>query len=78
MNNNNNNDFLNILSQKLGHSPESLKKSAQSGDMTTLLSSLSPHQREMVSSILGDPEKTKKLMENPGVQSIIKKFSQNG
>ena len=78
MNNNNNNDFLNILSQKLGHSPESLKKSAQSGDMATLLSSLSPQQREMVSSILGDPEKTKKLMENPGVQSIIKKFSQNG
>lgn len=71
-------DMLKILSGKLHKSPDSIRKSAETGNLDGLLSSLSTQQRDKVNRILSDPEATKKLMENPGVQALIKKLSDNG
>lgn len=77
-NQNNQNDILRMLSAKLGQSPDSIKESARSGNLDSLLGSMSPQQKEKVNALLSNPEATKKLMENPQVQALIKKLSSNG
>lgn len=72
------NEMLEMLSKKLGQSPAEIKESAQSGNIQGLLSKMNPEQREKVNSLLSNPEATKKLMENPQVQALIKKLSGNG
>ncbi len=78
MENKNQNDFLSMLSGKLGKSPEEIKKSAQSGNLDYLTSNLSPEQQRKVKEVLSNPEQTKKIMENPQVQALIRMLSGNG
>lgn len=78
MENKNQNDFLSMLSGKLGKSPEEIKRSAQSGNLDYLTSNLSLDQQRKVKAVLSDPEQTKKIMENPQVQSLIRMLNSNG
>lgn len=72
------NEFLQMLSKKLGQSPEEIKSSAQSGNLDTLTGNLSEEQQKKVKAILSDPEQTRKIMENPQVQALIRMLSSNG
>lgn len=72
------NEFLSQLSQKLGKSPEEIKSSAQAGNIDALTGNLSPEQQSKVKAILSDPEQTKRIMENPQVQALIRMLSGNG
>ncbi len=78
MENKTQNEFLSMLSGKLGKSPEEIKKSAQSGNLDYLTDRLSPEQQRKVKAILSNPEETKKIMENPQVQALLRMLNSNG
>lgn len=71
-------EMLRMLSKKLGQSPEQIRESAASGNIEGLLGKMNPKEREKAASLLNDPEATKKLLENPQVQALIKKLNGNG
>lgn len=76
----NKNQFENILqnlSKKLNSNPDSLKSAAQNNDVNKLLSNLDPKQANKVKSILSDPEASKKILESPQAQALIKKLNGN-
>ena len=72
------NEFLSMLSGKLGKSPEEIKKSAQNGNLDYMTSNLTPEQQSKVKAILSDPNETKRIMENPQVQALIRMLNSNG
>ncbi|MBQ2824813.1 MAG: hypothetical protein IJF19_00940 [Clostridia bacterium] len=63
-----------MLSQKLNMSSSDIMQSMKSGDVNSVLGSLNSDQRQKVGSILSNPELTKKLMEDKGVQDILRKL----
>lgn len=63
-----------MLSQKLNMSSSDIMQSMKSGDVNSVLGSLNYDQRQKVGSILSNPELTKKLMEDKGVQDILRKL----
>ena len=65
------NELLGQLSQKLNMSPESVKQAADSGDYENLLRN-TDCDASQVREILGDPEKTKQLLNSPQAQALLK------
>ena len=65
------NELLGQLSQKLNMSPESVKQAADSGDYENLLKN-TDCDASQVREILGDPEKTKQLLNSPQAQALLK------
>ncbi len=63
-----------MLSSKLNMSSGDIMQSMKSGDVNSVLNTLNPDQRQKVGSILSNPELTKKLMEDKGVQDILRKL----
>lgn len=63
-----------MLSQKLNMSSSDIMQSMKSGDVNSVLNTLNSDQRQKVGSILSNPELTKKLMEDKGVQDILRKL----
>ena len=63
-----------MLSKKLNMSSDEIVDSMKSGNVNPVLNSLSSQQRSKVNSILSNPEITKKLMEDKGVQDILRKL----
>lgn len=78
MGNKNKKEIMDMLSQKLGTSAQDIEASAKEGKVESLIGKLSPAQQEKVRKLLSDPNETKKLMENPQVQSLIRKLNGNG
>ena len=65
------NELLGQLSQKLNMSPESVKQAADSGEYENLLKN-TDCDASQVREILGDPEKTKQLLNSPQAQALLK------
>lgn len=63
-----------MLSGKLNLSQSEILSSMKSGNVNSVLNSLNPENRSKVNSILSNPELTKKLMEDKGVQDILRKL----
>ena len=63
-----------MLSGKLNMSRSEILSSMKSGNVNSVLNSLNPENRSKVNSILSNPELTKKLMEDKGVQDILRKL----
>ncbi len=63
-----------MLSGKLNMSSSEIMDSMKSGNVNSVLNSLNAENRAKVSSILSNPELTKKLMEDKGVQDILRKL----
>ncbi len=63
-----------MLSSKLNMSSQEILSSMKSGNVNSVLNSLNSENRNKVNSILSDPELTKKLMEDKGVQDILRKL----
>lgn len=72
------NEMLRNLSKNLGQSPEQIVNNAQSGNIQGLLSNLSEEQKNKVNDLLTNPEKSRKFLENPQIQALIRKLSSNG
>ena len=63
-----------MLSGKFNMSQSEILSSMKSGNVNSVLNSLNPENRSKVNSILSNPELTKKLMEDKGVQDILRKL----
>ncbi|MBE6734281.1 MAG: hypothetical protein E7563_02915 [Ruminococcaceae bacterium] len=75
---NNSSDFMRTASEKLRKSPEDIAQSAKAGDVDSLMENLSPEQQKKIKEILGNPDKTRQILENPQVQKLIRMFGSNG
>lgn len=67
-------NILNSLAQKLGENPNEIKKSAQKGEVGSLLNKMDGKQASKVQEILNDKEKTERLLNTPQAQALIKKL----
>ncbi len=63
-----------MLSGKLNMSQSELLSSMKTGNVNSVLNSLSDDNRAKVNSILSNPELAKKLMEDKSVQDILRKL----
>ena len=71
----NNNDFDKLIksaSEKLGSSPESLKKTIEKKDIAALSSVLSKSDKEMLRKILADKELMAKLKSAESPEEVMK------
>ena len=66
------NKLLGEVSKKYGISKEQLESAAQSGNIKNLLKNTNPNQSKQIESVLSDPEKTKKLLQSPQAQALMK------
>ncbi len=66
------NKLISQLSQKLGTSPEQLSDAAKNGDVSGILKNSNNPQAAEVSRVLNDPEQTKKLLQSPQAQALMK------
>lgn len=77
MSNANNPKFENLLksvSDKLGKSPEELKKASETGNVENLLGNLNPNDAQKIQKILADKNAANKILSTPQAQSLIKKL----
>ncbi|MEI3542594.1 MAG: hypothetical protein V8P98_07350 [Acutalibacteraceae bacterium] len=77
MSNENNQNFENLLksvSDKLGKSPEELKKASETGNIENLLGNLRPNDAQKIQKILSDKNAANKILSTPQAQSLIKKL----
>ncbi len=73
MNMQNNDKLLDMASKKLGIDREELKKSAgENGEK--ILGKLSQSDKDKVSAVLSDPEKTREILSSKKAQEMLKKF----
>lgn len=66
------NKLLGEVSKKYGISKEQLESAAQSSNIENLLKNTNPNQSKQIESVLSDPEKTKKLLQSPQAQALMK------
>lgn len=78
MANNNNNDNLNNLlkaaSAHLGTTPEELRKSAESGNISDALKNISPQDAKKIEQVISDKNAAEKLLSTPQAKQLLKKF----
>lgn len=67
-------DLINTASQRLGTTPENLKKASQQGNVQNLLNQLDGEQAKKVQQILNDKEASQKLLNTPQAQALLKKL----
>lgn len=67
-------NLLNSVSERLGKSPEELKKATQSGNIENLLGSLNQNDAQKIQKVLSDKNIANKLLASPQAQSLIKKL----
>lgn len=62
------------ISNRLGTSKNDIESALNSGNYSKLFSNLDEEKRKKIEGILSDKEQTKKLMDSPQAQAIIKKL----
>lgn len=75
---NNLNKVLSSLSRQLGIPEEQIKNSAQNGNIEEILKNADSNKSKKISELLNDPEKTKKLLNSPQAQSLMKLLNEEG
>lgn len=68
------NNLLNSVSQKLGSSNEEVKKAAQNKDFSNLFNKMDPKDAQKIQSVLADKAATEKILASPKAQALIKKL----
>ena len=63
-----------IASEKLGKSPEQIKRQAESGKLDQLTKNLSPDQTQKLSQLLKDPKAMEQLMQSQQVQQLLRRL----
>ena len=74
LNNDKLNDLLKKASTQLGTSPEELKKSAESGNISSLLKNMNPQDAEKIQNVLSDKNAAEKLLSTAKAKELLKKF----
>ena len=67
--------LLNMVSKKVGSSPEELKSNLQKGDLSQVTRGLNPEDSKKLMNVLSDKNLTEKIMSSPEAQELMKKFS---
>lgn len=75
---NNLNKVLSSLSRQLGIPEEQIKNSAQNGNIEEILKNADRKKSKKISELLNDPEKTKKLLNSPQAQALMKLLNNEG
>lgn len=68
------NRLIDNLSKRLGKEPQQIKKAAQNGNMQSILQGMNSTQAARLEKILSDPEASKKILDTPQAQALIKKL----
>lgn len=68
------NKMLNQLSKKLNIDKSKLENAAKSGQIDDVLKNADSSQTKQIQEVLSDPEKTKKILQSPQAQKLIKMF----
>lgn len=64
--------LISNLSKQLGVSENQIKNAAKTGDVNDMLKNADSNQTDKIKSVLSDPEKTKKILNSPQAQALIK------
>ncbi len=72
MNNNQLENFLQMAAERLGTSPEALKKAAESGQLDKIIGN--SQETSEFQRVLSDPEAAKKLLSSPQAQMLFELF----
>ncbi|RKJ38414.1 hypothetical protein D7X94_16510 [Acutalibacter sp. 1XD8-33] len=64
--------LLKITAQRMGSTPEALKKAAQNGNLAQVLNGVNQSEGEAMQKVLSDPEAAKKLLSSPQAQALLK------
>ncbi len=68
------NRIVNNLTQKFNNNPKQASSVPSKSEIDNILKGLDPQQADKIKNILNDPETTKKLLQTPQAQALIKKF----
>lgn len=71
------NEILKSLSQKLNTTPENLKSAVEQGNLQDITKTMDSSQAEKLNKVLSDPNMTQKLMSTPQAQELMKKLMGN-
>ncbi|MFA5658138.1 MAG: hypothetical protein WC900_02515 [Oscillospiraceae bacterium] len=70
--------MLNVVSQKLGTSPEELKKNLESGNVNDVVKGMNDEQSDKLRQALNNRKLQEKIMSSPEAQELMKKLSGEG
>lgn len=68
------NSLIEMLSQRLNSNPQQVKEALEKGKLDKVLMNMDSQQAQKISSILSDPEQSKKILSTPQAQALIKKL----
>ena len=68
------NDILNSVTSQMG-SVDNLKKAAQSGNVASIMNSLTPDQQAMFNRVLNDKKEAERLLSSPEAIALMKALS---
>ena len=63
--------LLKITADRLGSTPEALKKAAQDGTIGDMLGNVSGSESAAMQKVLSDPDAAKKLLSTPQAQKLL-------
>lgn len=63
--------LLKITADRLGSTPEALKKAAQNGTLSDMLGNMSGSESAAMQKVLSDPDAAKKLLATPQAQKLL-------
>lgn len=66
--------MIEMLSQRLNAEPEQVKEALEKGKLDKVLMNMDSKQAQKISSILSDPEQSRKVLATPQAQALIKKL----
>ncbi|MCD8026515.1 MAG: hypothetical protein LUF33_06225 [Clostridiales bacterium] len=65
-------NLLGELSRRLGVDESQLESAAKQGNLNDVLKNTDEKQAQALESVLGDPEKTKRILSSPQAQALLK------
>ncbi|MBQ6625730.1 MAG: hypothetical protein IIX27_00360 [Ruminococcus sp.] len=68
------NALINQLSEKLNTDSKQVKDALQKGNFQQVLKNMDENQAQKINEILSDPEQSKKVLNSPYAQALIKKL----
>lgn len=69
--------LLKLAAQRMGSTPEALKKAAQDGTLSQVLGNVGESEGAAMQKVLSDPEAAKKLLSTPQAQMLLKMLQGN-
>lgn len=73
-NNEQKNSLINQLAQRLNASTSDVETALKKGNLDKVLQNMDQKQAQKISQILSDPEQSKKILQSPQAQALIKKL----